>query len=92
MHKRVLREVIGAVLRRIRRQQRRTQRDVARAAQISVAYLSEVERGRKEASSEVLAALCTALHIDLATLLTAVIDDLLAPPPDSGDVVALFAA
>ena len=40
-------------------------------------YLSEIERGRKEASSEILAALCTALRLDLSELLAAVGRDLL---------------
>ncbi|WP_181797887.1 helix-turn-helix transcriptional regulator, partial [Streptomyces sp. WELS2] len=50
------RDLVGEVLRRERREQRRTLKDVADAARISLPYLSEIERGRKEASSEVLAA------------------------------------
>lgn len=65
----LLRDLIGAVLRRIRLEQERTLRDVADAARVSVPYLSEVERGRKEPSSELLAAICTALHLDLTDLL-----------------------
>jgi transcriptional regulator with XRE-family HTH domain len=57
------------VLRRSRLEQRRTLTDVARAARVSMPYLSEVERGRKEASSEVLAAICDALLIELTDLL-----------------------
>ncbi|MEV4759965.1 helix-turn-helix transcriptional regulator [Micromonospora sp. NPDC049559] len=68
-HTPLLRRVIGAVLRRIRLDQGRTLRDVARAADISVPYLSELERGRKEPSSEVLAAICRALGLHLADLL-----------------------
>lgn len=65
----LLRTMIGDVLRRTRQAQRRTLADVSEAARVSVPYLSEIERGRKEASSEVLAAICEALRIDLAELL-----------------------
>ena len=68
----LLRTMIGDVLRRTRRAQGRTLADVSRAAKVSVPYLSEVERGRKEASSEVLAAICDALRIDLSDLLAGV--------------------
>jgi transcriptional regulator with XRE-family HTH domain len=61
--------VLGDALRRIRREQGRTLADVADAARVSMQYLSELERGRKEASSEILAALCDALSVDLADLL-----------------------
>jgi transcriptional regulator with XRE-family HTH domain len=72
----LLRRVIGAVLRRVRHRQGRTLREVAEAAGVSLPYLSEVERGRKEASSEVLAAICRALGIGLADLLEEARDDL----------------
>ncbi|MGH3394200.1 MAG: helix-turn-helix domain-containing protein, partial [Streptosporangiaceae bacterium] len=72
----LLRTMVGDVLRRIRLEQRRTLADVARAARVSMPYLSEVERGRKEASSEVLAAICAALLIDLSGLLAEVGRDL----------------
>lgn len=65
----LLRTLIGDVLRRNRLAQHRTLADVARDARVSMPYLSEVERGRKEASSEVLAAVCDALRIDLSDLL-----------------------
>lgn len=64
----LLRDLVGAVLRRERRRQERTLQDVAAAARVSTAYLSEVERGRKEASSEVLAAVCGALGLALLDL------------------------
>lgn len=64
----LLRHLVGAILRRTRRDQRRTLADVALAARVSTAYLSEVERGRKEASSEVLAAVCEALGLRLVDL------------------------
>lgn len=65
----LLRHLLGAVLRRARHHQRRTLADVAEAARVSMPYLSELERGRKEASSEVLAAVCDALHIELSDVL-----------------------
>ncbi|MEV6792434.1 helix-turn-helix transcriptional regulator [Streptomyces sp. NPDC051320] len=63
------RHVVGDVLRRERLAQERTLRDVADAARISMPYLSELERGLKEASSEVLAAAAHALGLGLADLL-----------------------
>ena len=72
-----LRVLLGHVLRRHRLGQRRTLADVARDARVSTQYLSELERGRKEASSEVLAALCRALGLDLADLLAELRDDVL---------------
>ncbi len=72
----LLRRVIGGVLRRVRLRQGRTLREVAQAAGVSLPYLSEVERGRKEASSEVLAAICRALGIHLADLLEEARDEL----------------
>jgi len=81
--------VLGDVLRRTRREQRRTLADVARAARVSMPYLSEVERGRKEASSEVLAAICAALGIELAELVTEVGSDLLVERARRSQVVRL---
>jgi len=66
----LLREAIGAGLRRARTARRRTLRDVSRTARVSLGYLSEVERGRKEPSSELLAAICEALDVTLPDLLT----------------------
>ncbi|SDJ52818.1 helix-turn-helix domain-containing protein [Streptomyces indicus] len=63
------RDLVGDVLRRERLAQQRTLKDVADEARISMPYLSEVERGRKEASSEVLAAAARALGLSLAELL-----------------------
>jgi transcriptional regulator with XRE-family HTH domain len=56
---------------------------------VSVPYLSEVERGRKEASSEVLAAICDALRIDLSELLAGVARDLAAARARPGTVIRL---
>ncbi|MFE7595207.1 helix-turn-helix domain-containing protein, partial [Kitasatospora sp. NPDC057512] len=70
------RDVVGDVLRRERLTQERTLKDVAEAARISMPYLSELERGRKEASSEVLAAAARALGLGLADLLSLAQDEL----------------
>jgi transcriptional regulator with XRE-family HTH domain len=80
------------VLRRVRLAQRRTLADVAEVARVSVPYLSEVERGRKEASSEVLAAICEALRIHLSEVLTEVGRDLAADRAHHAPVVPLDAA
>jgi transcriptional regulator with XRE-family HTH domain len=72
----LLREAIGERLRRTRTAQHRTLREVSRTARVSLGYLSEVERGRKEASSELLAAICDALSLPLADLLNGVAGDL----------------
>jgi transcriptional regulator with XRE-family HTH domain len=66
----LLREVIGDVLRRVRIEQGRTLREVSDDARVSLGYLSEVERGRKEASSELLGAICGALDVPLSRVLT----------------------
>ena len=71
----VLRRVIGDELRRRRQDQGRTLREVSSAARVSLGYLSEVERGQKEASSELLASICTALDVPLAIVLRAVSDE-----------------
>jgi transcriptional regulator with XRE-family HTH domain len=71
-----LRTVIGATLRRRRQAQARTLREVADDAGVSLTYLSEVERGRKEPSSEVLEAVCAALGLILADLLFEVAEEL----------------
>jgi transcriptional regulator with XRE-family HTH domain len=65
----LLREVIGNVLRRVRTSQGRTLREVSETARVSLGYLSEVERGRKEASSELLTAICGALDVPLSEVL-----------------------
>ena len=72
----LFRRLLGDVLRRHRQRQGRTLRDVAAAARISLGYLSEIERGRKEASSELLASLCQALDVSLADVLREVSHDI----------------
>ena len=64
-----LRDVIGDVLREERTRQERTLADVASDAAVSVPYLSEVERGRKEVSSDLLEAITGALDLELADVL-----------------------
>jgi transcriptional regulator with XRE-family HTH domain len=64
--------VIGEVLRGERQAQARTLQEVADAARISMPYLSELERGRKEASSEILAAAAKALGLSLSELVSLV--------------------
>jgi transcriptional regulator with XRE-family HTH domain len=68
----LLRTQLGNTLRGHRQRQRRTLRDVSGAARVSLGYLSEVERGQKEASSELLASICDALDLELADLLAEV--------------------
>ena len=72
----LLREAIGDRLRHARTNQQRTLREVSRSARVSLGYLSEVERGRKEASSELLAAICDALELPLSELLHHVASDM----------------
>jgi transcriptional regulator with XRE-family HTH domain len=74
----LLREAIGDRLRHARTNQRRTLRDISRAARVSLGYLSEVERGQKEASSELLASICQALDLPLGELLHHVAADVSA--------------
>ncbi|NNG39529.1 helix-turn-helix transcriptional regulator [Flexivirga sp. ID2601S] len=62
----LLRRELGDVLRQARQAQGRTLRDVAASAQVSLGYLSELERGEKEASSELLASVCEALGVRLS--------------------------
>ncbi len=88
----LLRTTLGEVLRRIRLDQRRTLADVADAARVSMPYLSELERGRKEASSEILAALCGALGLDLSDLLAAVRRELMIERGQEAVVIRLGSA
>ncbi|GHJ09510.1 transcriptional regulator [Micromonospora humidisoli] len=70
----LLRRVIGDALRARRQGQHRTLREVSTAANVSLGYLSEIERGQKEPSSELLAAICDALGARLSELLREVSD------------------
>ena len=79
----VLRSLLGDALRETRLSQHRTLREVSSAARVSLGYLSEVERGQKEASSELLAAICWALGVRLSAVLREVSETLaeLEPVP-----------
>src|ERR1700749_4168389 len=89
----LLRQLLGDVLRRLRLRQGRTLREVSASARVSLGYLSEVERGQKEASSELLAAICGALNPPLSLVFREVSDNFalagprergLRVPPESG--------
>jgi transcriptional regulator with XRE-family HTH domain len=94
----LLREEIGDVLRDARRQQGRTLREVSSVARVSLGYLSEVERGQKEASSELLASICGALEVPLSLVLrevserVAATEPTVAPVPDEAIVDSVVAA
>jgi transcriptional regulator with XRE-family HTH domain len=72
----LLRQLLGDALRHARLRQQRTLREVSASARVSLGYLSEVERGQKEASSELLSAICDALDVRLADVLREVSDAL----------------
>ncbi|MFF4415029.1 helix-turn-helix domain-containing protein [Streptosporangium sp. NPDC001559] len=87
----LLRQLLGDVLRRLRVRQSRTLREVSTLARVSLGYLSEVERGQKEASSELLASICGALGVPLSQVLREVSDqfalaELQHAPVLAGDV------
>lgn len=74
----LLRSHLGSTLRALRVEQGRTLRDVAKCARVSLGYLSEVERGHKEPSSELLNAICLALEISIGELLSRVATEIIA--------------
>ncbi len=93
----LVRQEIGDVLRDVRLQKGRTLRQVASKASVALGYLSEVERGQKEASSEILASVAEALDTPISVIMREVGDRLavlegLSPVPDSipDDLVAEF--
>ncbi len=83
----LLRTHIGSALRQARISQGRTLRDVAKGARVSLGYLSEVERGQKEASSELLNSICQALDLSLLTVISDVTIGLRATEAPSLSVV-----
>ncbi len=87
----LLRREVGDVLRDHRQAQGRTLREVSSAAAVSLGYLSEVERGEKEASSELLASICGALHLPMSKMLSHV-SDRVAESEAVGSPVALAVA
>ena len=78
----MLRTLLGEALRTTRLSQERTLREVSSAAQVSLGYLSEVERGQKEASSELLASICRALGVRLSDVLREVSESLSVLEPE----------
>ena len=104
----LVRQEIGDVLRDFRLQKGRTLRQVASKASVALGYLSEVERGQKEASSEILASVADALDVPLSSVLREVgdrlavlegltfggFDPLTSPVPDTlpAEMVAEFDA
>jgi transcriptional regulator with XRE-family HTH domain len=70
----IFRRLLGEVLRAQRMRQGRTLREVSADARVSLGYISEVERGQKEASSELLASICAALDVPLSEILSEVSD------------------
>ena len=70
----LFRRVLGDVLRAQRVERGMTLREVSAGARVSLGYISEIERGQKEASSELLSSLCTALDVSLSTVLREVSD------------------
>ncbi len=84
----LVRQEIGDVLRDFRLQKGRTLRQVASKASVALGYLSEVERGQKEASSEILASVAEALETPISVIMREVGDRLaviegLNPIPDT---------
>lgn len=77
----VLRSLLGDTLRDTRMRQQRTLREVSTVAKVSLGYLSEVERGQKEASSELLASICHALGVRLSDVLRQVSEELALVEP-----------
>lgn len=98
----LFRRLLGEVLRSRRIRQGRTLRQVSAEARVSLGYVSEIERGQKEASSELLASICAALDVPLSEILAEVsdavameeaalaiaVDEATAPSTTGGDVVA----
>ena len=90
----LFRRLLGDVLRDKRTQRGLTLREVSAGARVSLGYISEIERGQKEASSELLASLCSALDLPLSVMLRDVSDlvaleeSLTSTPTGSNEVVA----
>jgi transcriptional regulator with XRE-family HTH domain len=70
----IFRRLLGEVLRAQRMRQGRTLRELSADARVSLGYISEIERGQKEASSELLASICAALDVPLSEILSDVSD------------------
>ncbi len=83
------RHAIGSVLRRIRAERGATLRELSERSMVSIPYLSEIERGRKEASSEILAALCRVLDVTEGELLLRVAAEYAVAAPSEAPVLIL---
>ena len=70
----LFRRLLGDVLRAQRMRRGMTLREVSAEARVSLGYISEIERGQKEASSELLASICAALDVPLSEILSDVSD------------------
>jgi transcriptional regulator with XRE-family HTH domain len=70
----LFRRLLGDVLRGARMQRGMTLRELSAEARVSLGYISEIERGQKEASSELLASLCQAMDLPLSDVLRDVAD------------------
>ncbi len=93
----LFRRLLGDVLRAKRMQRGMTLREVSAEARVSLGYISEIERGQKEASSELLASLCAALDIPLSEVLQDVsslvaVEEAASLPVASGPEVVASAA
>ena len=89
----LFRRLLGDVLRAQRMRRGMTLREVSADARVSLGYISEIERGQKEASSELLASLCSALDLPLSVMLREVSDlvaleESLTTTPSASEVVA----
>lgn len=87
----LVRRLLGDVLRQERQRQGRTLRQISAEAQVSLGYISEIERGRKEASSECLAAICHALDVPLSVVLSDVSDEIAREEAVANRVTSLAA-
>jgi len=93
----LFRRLLGDVLRAKRMQRGMTLREVSAEARVSLGYISEIERGQKEASSELLASLCAALDLPLSEVLQDVsslvaVEEAASMPVSSGPEVVASAA
>jgi len=84
----LVRELLGETLREQRFAQGRTLREISLTARVSLGYLSEVERGQKEASSELLYAICGALDVPLSAVLATVSLKLASAEASSRETIA----
>ncbi|WP_432479237.1 helix-turn-helix domain-containing protein [Nocardioides sp. GXQ0305] len=93
----LFRRLLGDVLRAKRMQRGLTLREVSAEARVSLGYISEIERGQKEASSELLASLCAALDVPLSEVLHDVsslvaVEETASLPVEAGPEVVASAA